>query len=163
MRATARSCCATALDFSNCALADSLSNHHHRVAVARRLPRFGASSSSLHAKVFILDRRRVFIGSFNLDPRSLYLNCEMGLMIESPKLAERISRQMDHLIEERSYHPFIALGNRLSWRDTEGNEFRMEPESTVRQRVFAWIISWLPVNGCCDGAMERNTVIPVKP
>ena len=111
----------------------------------RRLPRFGASSSSLHAKVFVLDQTRVFIGSFNLDPRSIYLNCEMGLLIDSPKLGARITRQMNGLIEARSYHPFIETANRLSWRDNEGKVYRMEPESTARQRVFAWVISWLPV------------------
>jgi cardiolipin synthase C len=111
----------------------------------KKLPRFGASSSSLHAKVFVMDRCRVFVGSFNFDPRSLYLNCEMGLMIESEKLGARLTAQMDHLIETRTYHPFIDTGGRLSWRDTEKNIHRMEPESTLGQRVGAWLISWLPI------------------
>jgi cardiolipin synthase C len=111
----------------------------------KKLPRFGASSSSLHAKVFVMDKCRVFVGSFNFDPRSLYLNCEMGLMIESEKLGSRLTAQMDHLIETRTYRPFIDMGGRLSWHDTEENIHRMEPESTPGQRVGAWIISWLPV------------------
>jgi putative cardiolipin synthase len=110
-----------------------------------KLPRFGASSSSLHAKIFVMDKRRVFIGSLNFDPRSLYLNCEMGLMIDSPKLGTRIARQMDQMIESQAYHPFIDSGGRLSWYDSERRIHRMEPESTVGQRVGAWIMSWLPV------------------
>jgi cardiolipin synthase C len=111
----------------------------------RRLPRFGASSSTLHAKVFVLDRKRVFIGSFNFDPRSLYLNCEMGLLIESPRLGARITRQFDELATERAYQPFIDRLNRLGWRDADNKLYRTEPESRPLQRLFAWIISWLPV------------------
>ncbi len=111
----------------------------------KKLPRFGASSSSLHAKIFILDQRRVFIGSLNFDPRSLYLNCEMGLMIESARLGSHIARQMDHLIAGQTYLPFLETGNRLSWRDTDGTVYKHEPGSTARQRVVAWVMSWLPV------------------
>jgi cardiolipin synthase C len=109
------------------------------------LPRFGASSSSLHAKIFVLDQKRVFIGSFNFDPRSLYLNCEMGFMIESAALGARIAGQMTALVESSSYTPFIEKNGRLSWRDTHQREYKVEPESTARQRVVAWVISWLPV------------------
>lgn len=111
----------------------------------RKLPRFGASNSSLHAKIFIIDHQQVFVGSFNFDPRSVYLNCEMGLMIDSSRLGQRISKQMDYLVDAHTYTPFIDFGTRLSWRDSQQKLFRMEPESTVQQRVGAWVISWLPV------------------
>lgn len=111
----------------------------------RRLPRFGASSSSLHAKIFVLDKRRVFIGSMNFDPRSIYLNCEMGLLIESEKLGQRLTRQMDHLGESQSYVPFLESGNRLSWRDTDSSIYKTEPGTTARQRIVAWVVSWLPI------------------
>jgi cardiolipin synthase C len=110
-----------------------------------RLPRFGASSSSLHAKLFVLDRKRVFIGSFNFDPRSLYLNCEMGLMIESEALGQRVAEQLTTMVTTSAYTPFIDTGNRLSWRDERQNTYRVEPESNARQRIVAWVISWLPV------------------
>jgi cardiolipin synthase C len=111
----------------------------------RKLPRFGASSSSLHAKVFVLDKRRVFIGSLNFDPRSIYLNCEMGLLIDSEKLGHKLTRQMDDLISSQSYLPFLEPGNRLSWRDVDNTVYRIEPGSTTRQRIVAWVMSWLPV------------------
>ena len=111
----------------------------------KKLPRFGASNSSLHAKMFVLDERRVFIGSLNFDPRSLYLNCEMGLMIDSAKLGSHVARQMDRLIKGQAYLPFLEPGNRLSWRDTDGTVYKHEPGSTARQRVMAWVISWMPV------------------
>ena len=43
----------------------------------------------LHAKYMVIDRRFTFVGSLNLDPRSIYINTEMGMIIDSPKLARR--------------------------------------------------------------------------
>lgn len=45
---------------------------------------------SLHAKAFVFDRKRIFVGSANFDPRSLHLNTETGLMIDSPELARQV-------------------------------------------------------------------------
>ena len=55
------------------------------------------SHSSLHAKTFAVDGERVFIGSFNFDPRSAALNTEMGFLIESPKIAAALSRSLDRM------------------------------------------------------------------
>jgi putative cardiolipin synthase len=56
------------------------------------------SKASLHAKAFVLDRKRVFIGSLNLDPRSLVQNTEIGVVFESVEIAERISDSFDRKI-----------------------------------------------------------------
>jgi putative cardiolipin synthase len=53
------------------------------------------SSVQLHAKTFALDGARIFVGSFNFDQRSAHLNTEMGLVIESPYLAQRLSSALD--------------------------------------------------------------------
>ena len=47
---------------------------------------FGSSGASLHTKAFVVDDRRGFVGSFNLDPRSAYLNTEMGVLFDDPVL-----------------------------------------------------------------------------
>jgi putative cardiolipin synthase len=52
--------------------------------------RLGRSESALHAKIAIYDRKLVWVGSANFDPRSRRLNTEAGLLIESPPLAERL-------------------------------------------------------------------------
>src|SRR5690348_11459113 len=44
----------------------------------------GHSDPSLHAKMFSVNQSRVFVGSFNFDPRSATLNTEMEFIIESP-------------------------------------------------------------------------------
>src|SRR5690606_21401377 len=61
-----------------------------RDGFAENIGPFGSSAASLHAKTFAADGRRIFIGSFNFDPRSAALNTEMGFVIESPVLARRI-------------------------------------------------------------------------
>lgn len=55
---------------------------------AGRLSFRGSSDSSLHSKAIVLDRRKTFIGSFNFDPRSVLWNTEVGVMVDSPELAE---------------------------------------------------------------------------
>jgi putative cardiolipin synthase len=58
----------------------------------RTLGDFRSSSGRLHAKVALVDRRRMFIGSMNLDGRSARLNTEVGVLIESPALVEQFGK-----------------------------------------------------------------------
>ena len=61
------------------------------------------SMASLHAKVFVLDRKQVFIGSLNLDPRSLVQNTEIGVVFDSVEIAERMSDDFDRKIDEAAF------------------------------------------------------------
>ena len=54
----------------------------------------GKSRAALHAKSIVFDRKSVFIGSFNLDPRSSTLNTEVGVMIDSPEIAGQVAKIM---------------------------------------------------------------------
>ena len=56
---------------------------------------YGSSRASLHAKTFVFDRSAVFIGSLNLDPRSMRLNTEIGVVCESAPLAENIAGALE--------------------------------------------------------------------
>ena len=58
--------------------------------------RLGSSGSSLHAKTFAVDGKRIFVGSFNFDPRSTTLNTEMGLLINSERMANAVHEAFDH-------------------------------------------------------------------
>lgn len=53
---------------------------------------FGESESSLHSKAVVFDQREVFLGSLNLDPRSVLWNTEVGVLIDSPELAGEVHR-----------------------------------------------------------------------
>jgi cardiolipin synthase C len=110
----------------------------------------GSSSASLHAKTFSLDRNRAFVGSFNLDPRSTKLNTEMGLVIESPKLASAITDGLDRKIEKDAYHVVLdASGHHLEWIEhTPQGEVRhtTEPDTGLFERMGVKILSWLPID-----------------
>lgn len=68
-----------------------------------------SSPSSLHAKTFVVDGRWLFVGSMNLDPRSVVQNTEAGIVVDSPTLAQNVMRQMKILSEpESSYQVFLA-------------------------------------------------------
>ena len=72
------------------------------------MPRGGTLKSpssgqfSLHAKAFVFDRKRIFIGSANFDARSLHLNTEIGLMIESPELARQVVARFEAIASPRT-------------------------------------------------------------
>ena len=110
----------------------------------------GSSTASLHAKSFALDRNRVFVGSFNLDPRSTSLNTEMGLVIESPTLANAISNLLDTEADDKAYRVVLgADGHHLEWVErTATGEVRHthEPNTGVLDRAGVKFLSWLPID-----------------
>ena len=66
-----------------------------RVKRNRRENLFGASLGRLHAKLAVIDKRWLFVGSMNLDPRSATVNTELGAVIDSPQLAREMIRIID--------------------------------------------------------------------
>jgi len=107
------------------------------------------SQSGLHAKTFAVDRERIFVGSFNLDPRSARLNTEMGVVLSSPMLAERLSRLFDGKILESAYEVRLApAGEGLVWVDrTDAGEALLasEPGSTAWKRFQVGFFTLIPV------------------
>jgi len=110
--------------------------------------RGGSSHSSLHAKTFTIDRARVFIGSFNFDPRSARLNTEMGLLIESPALAKQIAEGVASRMRARAYEVRLSDTGTLQWleqADPTDLVHAQEPGSTRWQRIAIWFLSLLPI------------------
>lgn len=107
----------------------------------------GGSQSSLHAKTFTVDGERIFIGSFNFDPRSARLNTEMGVLVDSPGIAAALSAVLD--LPGASYRVTAAPGGGLVWTTrSPGGEVLVhdrEPGTTAMQRAVVRVISWLPV------------------
>jgi len=75
----------------------------------------------LHAKFYAIDRERVFLGSVNLDPRSKFVNTEMGVLIENTQLAEVTADAITRLMTpDNAWRVEIGTDGRLQWRsDTE--------------------------------------------
>jgi putative cardiolipin synthase len=109
-----------------------------------------SGGASLHAKTFAVDRERVFVGSFNFDPRSAALNTEMGLVLESPTLANRLADAFEQGIPEASYEVRRAPDGRgLQWveRDDGGETVHeTEPGTTGFQRAAVGTMALLPID-----------------
>ncbi|CAG9232318.1 Cardiolipin synthase C [Paraburkholderia tropica] len=109
---------------------------------------FGSSGSSLHAKTFAVDAQRVFVGSLNFDPRSANLNTELGLVIESPKLASQIESAFSTRIPQLAYEVKLAPNGSLYWIRRNGDStirYDAEPNSRWSTRLAVWFFSILPI------------------
>ena len=114
----------------------------------KRAAPLGSSGSSLHAKTFSVDRSRFFVGSFNFDPRSRKLNTELGFVIDSPVLAERIEAAFDASIPANSYEVRLAENGELYWIERRGDELvrhDQEPGTSWWLRAAVWFLSLLPI------------------
>jgi putative cardiolipin synthase len=114
----------------------------------RSLVRGSSSGSSLHAKTFTVDGRRVFIGSFNFDPRSQHLNTELGFVIDSPAMAQAISGRVAQRLPEASYQVLLSEQGGLYWLERrDGREIRheVEPGTSIWLRSGVWLMSLLPI------------------
>ena len=110
----------------------------------------GSSNASLHAKTFAADETRIFVGSFNFDPRSALLNTEMGLVIASPALATRLARAFEGLIPRNAYQVVARpQGDCVEWLErTDSGEVRheAEPETGWLKRAWLEFLTWLPLD-----------------
>ena len=110
--------------------------------------RFGSSASSLHAKTFAIDNKRVYVGSFNFDPRSAQLNTELGFIIESPEMARAIETAFEKQIPDVAYQVHLSEDGRLYWIEQVDGEARrhdIEPGTGFWQRMAVRLMSWLPI------------------
>lgn len=110
--------------------------------------------ASLHSKAVVVDRRRAWIGSFNLDPRSVKLNTENGLRVENPRFAAALAaRVMADIAPERSWQLGFEAGCtaprrcELRWRgriDGAAVELDREPEAPLARRAAIRLLRLLP-------------------
>jgi len=109
---------------------------------------------SLHGKFFVLDQKRLFVGSMNFDQRSMHLNTEIGLIIDSPVLAQQVAARFEAMVQPvNSYRlvlsPKTDNGQHLVWHTREGGQdvaYTKEPARTDWQRIKATILTLLPLD-----------------
>jgi len=99
---------------------------------------FGSSGASLHTKAFAVDSRGLFVGSYNLDPRSTWLNCEQGVFAQSEPLAVQLEEIFDRQTAgEHAWHVSLEEG-KLQW--TDGHEtVDHDPHASWGRRFQAWL------------------------
>ncbi|SPL71662.1 Major cardiolipin synthase ClsA [Acinetobacter stercoris] len=120
----------------------------YEVVTGNVIPKKGKNKSSLHAKFIDIDDK-VFIGSFNLDPRSFNLNTEVGLVVESNQLQEQISQILDQTLFKVAYELKLDQNGQITWLDHQENgqttKYNIDPHTTKFQRAVMYTISYLPV------------------
>jgi putative cardiolipin synthase len=106
------------------------------------------SGQALHAKTFVVDRERLFIGSFNLDPRSAQLNTEIGFLIRSPKLANAVDSALEQQLPDNAYQVRLDRHGDLMWIKRQGGRtmrLDAEPGTTAWERFWIGAIGLLPI------------------
>ncbi|MDH5219736.1 MAG: phospholipase D family protein [Betaproteobacteria bacterium] len=109
----------------------------------------GSSSGSLHAKTFAIDGRRLFVGSFNFDERSARLNTEMGLLIDSPRLAAQLVHAFETTIPAGAYQVRLTADGDLEWieRTPAGEKvYASEPGMGLLMRGWVGFLSLLAID-----------------
>lgn len=108
-----------------------------------------SSRSSLHSKVYVVDRRYVVLGSFNLDPRSVELNTELAVVIDSPKIAGKIVQMFEETIGPKASYRVslkdldgIAESKEMVWEATDKNGkpevYTSDPAPGMGRRLSTW-------------------------
>jgi len=114
----------------------------------RRL-RIGSSKASLHTKAAVIDGERLFVGSFNLDPRSATLNCEMGVWMDAPSLAQTLQTLFERATQPtHSFSVSLDPQGRVIWHEQVNGELRQsrtEPDASWGRRLITWILQQLPI------------------
>ena len=111
-----------------------------------KLGNFGRSLGRLHAKAATMDRKTIFIGSLNLDARSARANTEMGLVIESPELAQTVSQLFRASLVTGAYKLRLSAdGEHIEWVETDADgkqtAHTTEPDDDAWLRLKLWLLS----------------------
>ena len=107
------------------------------------------SSTSLHAKAFAVDDYQVFIGSYNVDPRSANINTEMGVIINDDELAKQLHDALSDDLLTQAYEVKLLENGNLQWHTIEDGKkvvYDSEPLVDISDHVWLTIMSWLPID-----------------
>ncbi len=107
----------------------------------------GSSKTSLHAKSFVFDRQQAFIGSYNLDPRSAFENTEVGIIVDSPVIANELASIFDKRTYQAVYRLELVKG-KLRWNHFENGKTKIytkDPHTTFFQRLTPRLMGLLPI------------------
>lgn len=120
---------------------DAFSHAHHRS------PGSSGRFLGLHAKSAVIGSRHVLVGSMNLDPRSMVLNTEMGLLVDSPELTSLALTQLERELAPRNaWQVRLAEDGELEW--VAGAEvLRSEPSFGLWATFKLWLLRLLPIGG----------------
>lgn len=106
----------------------------------------GSSGASLHSKSAVFDNETSFVGSFNLDPRSVNLNCEQGVFATDPAMAAELAAMFSRLTSsDGSWRVDHDAKGKLRWSDGTLTLYK-EPDASAYRRMMANLFRWLPLD-----------------
>jgi cardiolipin synthase C len=114
--------------------------HLHEVQ-ARQEPR-----PMLHSKAFIVDRNLGFVGSFNFDLRSAFLNTEMGIVFDDPVLLRGLQDEFDRCRDPDQAFRLGLEGRFVTWQRADGEALKLEPRTGAGRRALSFVIGHLPIH-----------------
>jgi putative cardiolipin synthase len=103
---------------------------------------------TLHTKVTLIDGETIFVGSLNFDPRSLLINTEMGLFIESGTLAKNFTRAVRNELPTATYQVELGDDGELRWLDRSSDQplvLHSPPQAGWGRRLMAGFYRLLPI------------------
>ena len=113
----------------------------------------GLSKSSLHAKTMAIDGASMFVGSFNFDQRSLFLNDEIGILFHEPTVAGGAAKRFDENVDKAAFRVGLARGaggrETLTWtamKDGRPVTFDSEPYAGFWKKLTANMLRALPID-----------------
>ncbi len=107
---------------------------------------------SLHGKMFVFDRSKIFVGSMNFDQRSMHLNTEIGLIIESDVLAQQLATRFSAMVAPENAYRLALDGTdpaKLSWVTMENGmaaHSAVEPSKSMLQKLQVNALTLLPLD-----------------
>jgi putative cardiolipin synthase len=111
------------------------------------------ADTQLHSKAFVIDRKIVFVGTFNLDPRSKVLNTEMGVLIRDPGFAGQVAAFIDRgMAPANSYQVQLDENDpeKLLWTTMDGEKekkYRYDPKTGFLKNLGVAFIRLFPIEG----------------
>jgi len=113
--------------------------------IEHEVPRFTAEQFGLHGKVVIIDSDKIFVGTLNLDPRSMFLNTEMGLLIDSPKLNAAIRNAFLPDFSPHSSWRLQLTDDQIFWHSAD-EMLTQQPAGSMGQRIMDFIYGLFPID-----------------
>jgi len=110
-------------------------------------PSVAQSLFGLHEKGALFDECCLFVGSANMDPRSLRLNTEVGLLIDSPRLNARVRTLLERdLLPTNAWRVELDASGDVEWIGENGAQSHTPPASFFL-RAESWFFGLLPIEG----------------
>jgi cardiolipin synthase C len=99
----------------------------------------------LHTKAVVVDGQRAFIGSPNVDPRSMVLNTEIGVVADSPEVSRRLGALIARdMAPENSWRVTMDADGWLTW-SSGSHSVQRQPAKSFRQRAVEFLLNLLPL------------------